>query len=79
MKSAAAAAAGRSSTGSSVNSVLILADRRRIVLTPTDERHLGRHYGQELNVGAERQTRHVHHRRGNLTDMTGSAAILPSA
>ena len=35
----------------------------------TDEGHLGRHHGQELHVGVERQARHVEHRARDVPDV----------
>src|SRR2546427_9383502 len=37
--------------------------------SPTNERHLRRHHGHELNVGIEREAGHVHHRARNVLEL----------
>lgn len=40
-------------------------------LAASDERHLGRHDGEELHVGIEWQTRHVEKRPHDVLDIQG--------
>src|SRR5438093_13197061 len=46
-----------------------LAHERITTLASTDEWHLGRHHGHELNVGLEREAGHVQDSSGHVPEL----------
>jgi len=61
-----------------IDTIVDCTDRRRAVYLPAaDIGHIGRHYGHELGVGFERQSRHVDDAAGQRARRSCATRLRP--